>query len=148
MLTRDDWFDHLVDSIPAWSMSVIHNIPRDIQQVSTIEELPVDELITAAMAEAQRYAETPGHGEDLSDSEIQHCLAMGVRAIQRRYYQQLSPVDRPGLLGPMPLGELLASVWGVLQAQRGFAGMAPEPAPPRPQSQPATGPYPWSWAGR
>ena len=144
-LTREEMAARVPDALTPWVLRVLATM------VNADDPTPLDMIIDGAMAEQERYRLTPGHPEQLTEAEVQQCICVGIKAPMSRFYNVLSPVDRPGLQGPMPLGELLAAAKGMVFSQRAFAGMDKEPNPPRPATPPVTGPYPWSmppWIGR
>jgi hypothetical protein len=151
MITREEMKDRIADDMSPWQMRVMCSLGEQVAppSPSTVDNIPpLEEATLAAMQTAADYAATPGHGEGLSESEIHYCVAMGIRKVQQHYYGVLSPVDRLGLPGPKPVGELLSAAVGSAQANRDFTGAAAEPRPPRLQTPDTGGPYPWSWYGQ
>lgn len=139
-MTRDEMRDRVLDVLSPWQIRFLGWLGG---AVTTSDEAPVEVLVTGALEEADAYARTPGHGPELTESEIHRCISHGLRHLGARCGAMRSPVDRPGLLGPMLVSELVSSWVGVEEGARAFTGGAREPNPPLPIRPPLTKPGGW-----
>jgi hypothetical protein len=129
----------LRDVLSPWAIRLIEDAPFPRE-----DAFPT--MVNAAMEIQDQYFRTPHHSTtDLTESEVMYCLFRGIKALGQKYYSVKSPIDPPGMEGPMAFGAWINTQITGISGNRQFTGAAAEPHPPMAGGGVVDGG--WSWGG-